>query len=250
MKAMTCPQCGALIRKISLREKFAECEYCDARILLADNRDKIVEVPDDTQAQPPNNLTPWEEHLENYRRVNERARRYDAPYTYPQKSASASPLTTVLVFVFIFLIAAGGFIMLAVGMFSATPSKRSEKLSLKPTAAPTVSYYPTPQPRINYQVTVKWNGANDMEHFENPEIRNEDLPTLDEKKLKNTVFKNREARVRVTIGTTGEVTSAEGVSGHPVLVKAAVAAAKKSIFNSRAKPTTRVLTYYFRLVSE
>jgi outer membrane biosynthesis protein TonB len=55
-------------------------------------------------------------------------------------------------------------------------------------------------------------------------------------------------QVRITIGTDGDVTKAEAISGHPILAEAAVEAAKKSLFNSRSKPTTRVMTYYFRLL--
>lgn len=250
MKAMTCPQCGALIRKISLKDKFAECEYCEARILLADNHDKIVEMPDKTPATPP--PTPWEQYRENYRQINERAKQYDAPYTYPQKRQSSS-LTTAIVFLVLILFVAGGFVLLAGSLLSPRqPSSLADRKPVKTAApSPTIQYVaPTPAPSINYQVKVQWNGANDMEHFENPVIENEKLPTLDVDELKKTVFKNRGVQVKVTIGTTGEVTSAEGISGHPVLKEAAVNAAKKTLFNSRAKPATRVLTYYFRLVTE
>lgn len=250
MKAMTCPQCGALIRKISLKDKFAECEYCDARILLADNRDKIVEMPDKTPAIPP--PTPWEQYRENYRKINERANQYNAPYTYPQKPQS-SFIPGVIVFLVIFLFVAGGFVLLAGSLLSPRPPSGLADTKPVKTAAPspTIRYVaPTPAPSINYQVKVQWNGANDMEHFENPVIENEKLPTLDVKELKKTVFKNRGVQVRVTIDTSGEVSNAEGISGHPVLMEAAVKAAKKTLFNSRQKPTTRVLTYYFRLITE
>lgn len=249
MKAMTCPQCGALIRKISLKDKFAECEYCEARILLADNRDKIVEMPDKTPATPP--PTPWEQYQENYRKINERAKQYDAPYTRPQEP-SYPFLSAFIIFGVIGLFVLGVFGLLVGSLFSSPPSRLADKNPVKTAApSPTIRYVaPTPAPSINYQVKVQWNGANDMEHFENPVLENEKLPTLDVDELKKTVFKNRAAQVRVTIGTTGEVTSAEGISGHPVLKEAAVNAAKKTLFNSRAKPATRVLTYYFRLVTE
>jgi hypothetical protein len=253
MKAMTCPQCGALIRKISLKDKFAECDYCEARILLADNRDRIVEMPDkpEAPAQPP--LTPYQQYQENYRKLNERVKQYDASDTDPQEPRSSTFLSGAVVLLALVLFVGGGFVLLAGGLLSSRPASLADKTPVKTAApSPSVQKYPapTPVPRITYEVKVQWSGANDMEHFEKPQIENEKLPTLDEKELKKTVFKNRGVQVRITINTDGEVTGAEAVSGHPVLAEAAVAAAKKTLFNSRAKPATRILTYYFRLITE
>ncbi len=245
MKAMTCPQCGALIKKISLKEEFAVCDYCEAKILLSENKDKIVEISE-------KKLSAWEQYRENHRKIKERVRQYNEPYMNPQEpDLSSSWFVTVIVFGCIFFIVIGGFIAI-IASFSSRPTNLIEKTQpSKTVASPTISYpSPTPVPRINYQVKVQWEGANDMEHFENPQIENEKLPIFDETELKNTVFKNRGVQVKVTIDTTGEVTSATGISGHPVLMEAAVAAAKKSLFNSRSKPTTRLLTYYFRLITE
>lgn len=108
----------------------------------------------------------------------------------------------------------------------------------------------TPLPSINYEVKAQWSGNNDIEHFENPQIDLSKLQTSDTETLKKTVFKNRKVEVKITIGANGEVTFAKSLSGHPILSEAAVNAAKKSLFNSRSKPTTRVLTYYFRLKDE
>lgn len=54
MKAITCPQCGALVKKISLRDKFVPCDYCGAKILFEENKERIIEIPDKTEEQ----LTP------------------------------------------------------------------------------------------------------------------------------------------------------------------------------------------------
>lgn len=244
---MTCPQCGALIKKISLKDKFAECEYCEARILLEENRDRIVEIPDKPDVPPP---TPWEQYQENYRKVNERAQQFNSPYLNPMppdRSAAAPVIVGLIVLVAAIIVFA------AVKGSKQPPSTNTAKLTtLKTTPFPTVQSYPTstPAPQIRYQVKVQWSGANDMEQFENPELDVDKLPTTNEAELKKTVFKNRAVQVKITIGTDGEVTSAEAISGHPILAEAAVAAAKKTLFNSRQKPTTRVLTYYFRLLSD
>jgi len=250
MKAMICPQCGGSIRKISLKENFAVCDYCEAQILLQENQDKIVEIPDETANQ--NQLTPWEQYRENYRKIEEKAKYNNEFFTYEEEpKPPSSVLPAVIIFLVIGLFAAGGFALLAGSLFSPRPSRLVEKHSIKPTASPTIEYpTTTPLPQINYQVKVQWSGANDMEYYENPQIESAKLPTFDENELKKIVFKNRGVQVKVTIDTSGEVTSAEAISGHPILKEAAVNAAKKTLFNSRQKPTTRILTYYFRLITE
>ena len=248
MKAMTCPQCGALIKKISLKDKFAECEYCEARILLEENRDRIVDIPDKPAVPPP---SPWEEYRANHQKVDERTPRFNSfDYNAEPKNSSAG---VVVIIGLIALVA--GIIVFATFRNSSPPpaanTARTTALKATPTPA-VVSWYPTPTPapQVNYQVKVQWSGANDMEQFENPQIDVSKLPSSDEAELKKTVFKNRAVQVKITIGTDGEVTSAEAVSGHPILAEASVEAAKKTLFNSRSKPTTRVLTYYFRLLSD
>lgn len=250
MKAMTCPQCGALIKRISLKDKFAVCDYCEVRILLEENRDRIVEIPDKPAAPPP---SPWEEYRENYRKVNERTQQFDRLDHLDHDSIPSNPSRPLLLLIIGLIVFGAGIITVVVLKNSSSRSANTQPRAVRTTTPfPTVQNYPipTPAPSVNYQVKVQWSGANDMEQYENPQIDTAKLPTTDEKELKKTVFKNRAVQVRITIGTDGEVTSAEAVSGHPILAEAAVEAAKKTLFNSRPKPTTRVLTYYFRLLSD
>lgn len=243
MKAIACPRCGALIKKISLKEEFADCDYCEAKILLSENKDKIVEISD-------KKLTPWDQYRENHRKIEERTKQNS--WDIEETNAETPRIFGFVIFGVIALIVVGVFVAIAGSMFASRPKNIIEKTEpSKVVAAPTVQYpKPTPAPRINYQVKVQFEGANDMEHFEDPQIENEKLPTFDEVELKKTVFKNRGVQVKVTIDTTGEVISAEGISGHPILKESAVNSAKKSLFNPRSKPTTRILTYYFRLITE
>lgn len=242
---MTCPQCGALIKKISLKEKYADCDYCEAKILLEANKDKIVEIPEQKSSA-------WDQYRENYRKINERTRQLNEPYMSPQEpDIESSNAVGVIVIVAVGFLIFGGLIALISS--GKTDSKKAKITNQTPVtaASPIFSYKtPTPEKRINYQVKVQWTGGNDMEHFENPQLENAKLPTLDENELKKTVFKNRTVQVRITINTDGEVSSAEGISGHPILKESAVEAAKKTLFNSRRKPTTRILTYYFRLITD
>ncbi len=253
MKAVTCPQCGALVKRISLKDKFAVCDYCGAKILLEDNRDKIVEIPDKKENVSEKQLTPWEQYRENHRKIEEKVkenawRDYDLPEDYQP------PQTRLFIFWLIF--GAIGITVLII-FIANLESEDSKPASVQPNntliikTSPTVNFpTPTPLPQINYEAKVQWEGANDMEHFENPQIDNTKLPTDDLNELKKTVFKNRGVQVKVIIDTTGEVISAQAISGHPILREAAVDSAKKSLFNSRQKPTNRILTYYFRLITE
>ena len=50
MKAITCPQCGGLIRHILPRQLIAECEYCGAKI-AAGERFQMSEPFDDEAAK-------------------------------------------------------------------------------------------------------------------------------------------------------------------------------------------------------
>lgn len=249
MKAITCPQCGALVKKIPLKDKFANCDYCSAKILLPDDKKLLIEIPDEEGAKEKPELTPYEQHLENTRKARERVRSYDEPYMYPQTDEKSEWR------VFLFVIAGfGAFFIIffnSKGCLSRPFADREEKAPVKTLTSPKIEYMmPTPVPRIIFQTKVQWNGANDMEHYENPQIDTSKLPTFDGKELKKTVFKNRAVQVKITIDTNGEVISAEAVSGHPILKEAAVNAARKTIFNPRRKPTSRVLTYYFHLTDE
>lgn len=248
MKAMTCLQCGAIIKKISRRDEFAHCAYCDAKILIEENKDRIIEINDKNAPEKP--LSGWEQYRENRRKVEERARQYDYLDNYSEEPASRNyPIVGMFVIVGIAGIST---LILAVNSDScrsSRPANVKEKFALKTEVSPKPEY-PTvkPVPPVKYEVKAQWSGDYDIEHFETPEIDQSKLPTSDPKELKKTVFKNRAVQVKITIDASGEVTSAEAISGHPILAEAAVNAAKKSLFNSRSKSATRVLTYYFRLV--
>jgi len=119
--------------------------------------------------------------------------------------------------------------------------------------APLPSWMNTPSkpaPVVNYQPRVSWDGPNDMEYFADPEVDISSVMNLTSEEVKATVFKNRIAKLRVVINTEGEIDNVETISGHPLLVAAATESAKRSIFSSRSKPTTRILTYTFRVLKD
>lgn len=229
MKAIICTQCGATIEDVSETSVIIHCEYCGARLWVA---------AESEPAAPPQ-IEPPEIYNE-------------------QPSASFSPVKIVIL-----IMAASVLIPLLIGVFAlkqpadkyayVTNVKRNA-LSPVPYSAPSPVSFATepakPVPVVNYQPRVAWDGPNDMEHFEEPEVDISSVADLTSEEVEKTVFKNRVVKLRVVINTEGEIDSVETISGHPILVEAATASAKRSIFRSRAKPTTRILTYTFRVLKD
>jgi len=89
-----------------------------------------------------------------------------------------------------------------------------------------------------------------MEYFAEPKVDTSSVPNLSSEELKQTVFKDRTVKLRVVINPEGEIDTVETISGHPLLVAAATESAKRSIFRNRSKPTTRILTYTFRVLKD
>jgi hypothetical protein len=116
--------------------------------------------------------------------------------------------------------------------------------------APTAPEPAKPIPVVNYQPRVSWDGPSDLEHFEEPQVDISSVSDMTTEQVKTTVFKNRIVKLRVVINTEGEINEVETISGHPILVEAATASAKRSIFRSRSKPTSRILTYTFRVLND
>ena len=229
MKAMSCTQCGATIEDVSESSVIIHCNYCGARLLV----DPIVR-PISAPVEEP-------------------------PPAYEEQSPETSTLKIVA-----FVIAASVLIPVLIGVFAVRNSKPdyatyvtdSNQYSLSPVTYPTPSSWSVssepakPLPVVNYQPRVSWDGPNDMENFDDPEVDISSVSDLTSDEVKKTVFKNRTVKLRVVINTEGEIDTVEKISGHPLLVDAATRSAKRSIFRSRAKPTTRVLTYTFRLLED
>jgi len=231
MKAITCPQCGATIEHVLETSTIIDCEYCGARIMM----DRAEEA-----SKPP---LPAQE---------------TSPITYEPQDADNSPFRIVATLITLIVIVP---VFIAVA-FIAKPKKREPvRYNDKPVTYSTPSSTPsswsftadknTKQlPNVNYQPRVAWDGPNDMEYFDDPQVDISSVADLTSEEVKNTVFKNRVVKLRVVINTEGEIDDVETISGHPLLVAAATESAKRSIFRSRPKPTTRVLTYTFRLLKD
>lgn len=231
MKAINCPQCGATIENVSERSGIVDCEYCGARIMM----DRLPPAPPDTSLN--SGFTP------------------DPSFklsTPPGSQVNFGAIAGVAVAVIsIFLI----FISFNSKTSKPTPSKiytapSSPTIYSTPSSSSVSTEPAKPVPVVNYQPRVLWDGPNDMEYFEDPEVDISSVSDLTSDEVKKTVFKNRVAKLRVIINTDGEIDTVEPISGHPLLVEAATESAKKSIFKQRAKPTTRILTYTFRVLPD
>ncbi len=227
MKAINCTQCGATIKDVSERSLIIHCNYCGARIMLQPVQNPVKQ----TLVDPP--------EFE-----------IDSPPIPALKLAAvvvaAALLVPILIIVVVFV------------------NKPTQPTPAKVYSAPSTPYtYPTPSsgsvssevpakpiPVVNYQPRIAWDGPNDLEHFDSPEVDISSVSHLTTEEVKKTVFKDRTVKLRVVINTEGEIDTVETISGHPLLVEAASASAKRSIFRSRAKPTTRVLTYTFRVLKD
>jgi hypothetical protein len=244
MKAMTCSQCGALIERIRIDDKFAECVYCHALIPVV--REKVVEIPDKKPAAV-KKPTAYEEYL---RRKEQYA------------SEPAEPEGNPLIGGIVILAVIGAFVVLIAVVFlnslftppknnafdrSETDGETSRPAVTYPEPDATVTPAPTPIPDISYRSYVKYTTSIGVEHIELPTIEAEQLSTFDIKELKKTVFKEKRIRVRITINTDGEVLDAKALNGHEALRESSVRAARKSLFTTRKRESQTTLTYIYVL---
>ena len=226
MKAITCTQCGARIENVSESSLIINCEYCGARLILDPRKPEPV--------SPPMPAPDFE--FANVERPN--------ATSFAVGIAALFLIPIVIVF-FVYL-----------GQSQRKPEQPEPSyVYTPPTPYPapawSVSTEPVkPTPIVNYQPRVSWDGPNDMEHFADPEVDISSVAHLSSDEIKKTVFKDRTVKLRVVINTEGEIDDVTTVSGHPILVQAATQSARSSIFRSRSKPTTRILTYTFRVLKD
>lgn len=232
MRAINCTQCGAVIEDVSERSVIIDCDYCGARIMLDARQSKLEPKPEPVP--------------------------FPEPYLEPSDS-TGRPLTVIGVAVGLMFL-----VFIVAGVFSVsrdTKESGSSGLYSSPPATPYAYSTPSswtvstetpekPLPVVNYQPRLSWDGPNDIEHFEEPDVDISSVSHLTSEEVKNTVFKNRVVKLRAIINTEGEIDTVETISGHPLLVAAATESAKRSIFRSRSKPTTRVLTFTFRVLKD
>lgn len=252
MKAISCPQCGALIKEIAERQTVTVCDYCGANVLIAADKTFIAAPP--KKDIPPN---------PNIRKSGENAL-WNSPFSDPTIYGEANKRKPPFISVptAVGLLCAGFFIFIVVAV-SVSSKKKPEPARLlaatpAPYAPPTPIFvppvFPTPLPQIeedgpvfNFSYRVSWDSAIPEQHIELPTLKDVDFPSNDLKTLRKTVFAQKIVRVKIRIDTNGEVVRATAVSGHQILRTAAETAALASYFAERRKPLDTTLVYHFQI---
>jgi hypothetical protein len=231
MKAITCSQCGALIKQIRLRDKFAECDYCHAKIPV--EKEKVIVI---SEKKP---------QLEKLSEKQKKSvfRSYDLDEDYVPEISEESKIVGFMIFI-AFVIAVP---IVLYYIFSPDDVKpKTVKESYK-TETPT----PASEPCPNISVFITNSYWEDDKHFiQNPELSNSALPTCDLTELRKGIFsdRNRIVEVKVTVNKEGDVTAAKLVSGDEFFKESAERAALKSLFIKQKRQTTKTITYrYFIL---
>lgn len=243
MKAITCSQCGALVTEISTRDKFANCNYCGAKILIEENKERIIEI-DKKEANTLRKLDPAERN-----RLFQTMVEQNNDYRGHKETADTLRILIVIVLIALPIIAP----ILITSYFKSkarqdTNSNKVQFVSTQTTPTPQTVYQPTETlPDINYETYVQYDTSIDVDLISQPVIEMGNLPSSDVNELKKTVFATRKIRVRVTIEENGDVSEAKALNGHKILQESSVEAAKKTLFAARKKKTTAVLTYIYIL---
>lgn len=247
MKAITCSQCGALIKRISLTDKFAHCDYCGAKILIEENKEQIIEIREKDSTKPPTKAVPKFDAVERDQLFRTMVELNNDETVYDDTRHTFKILAGLGIIAF-FIVAP---VVLVAFFASKADQKSTKKVEFVSTPA-----FPTPKipdqrqeplPDIKYRSYVQYDTNIDADLLELPVIRLEQLPTTDLKELRKTVFAQRKIRVRITIDENGDVNEAKALNGHEVLRESSVEAAKKSLFSARKRKTTTVLTYIYIL---
>lgn len=243
MKAITCSQCGALVTEISIRDKFADCNYCGAKILIEENKERIIEIGK-KEANTLRKLDPAERN----RLFQTMVEQNNDPKGHKETADTFKILLTIGLIAFAIIAP-----ILIVSYFKSKDRQDSNSNRVQFASTPTAStpeiIYQTsePLPDINYETYVQYDTSIDVDLIKHPVIPMENLPTSDINELKKTVFATRKIRVRVTIEENGDVSEAKALNGHQILQESSVEAAEKTLFAARKKKTTAVLTYIYIL---
>jgi len=253
MKAITCPQCGALIKEVSERQAMTECTYCEAKVLIPRNNKYFLETDESEKRISPNEnikksgtQTIWNSPFSDQSVYSET---FDK--NHKSKNNVAAVITVLCVGFFVLIVISAGVSSrkkAAQTRVFSTPYKYSTPI---PSYTP-FPVYSTPlpeEPEITFDLSyrVSWDSAISEQHIELPTLKDVDFPSDDLKTLKKTVFAQKIIRVRVRIDANGEVVQAKAISGHQLLKDAAENAARASFFTERKKPLNTVITYYFEI---
>lgn len=204
MKAITCSQCGAIIKNFSLNAEFASCSYCNAKFRMRDV--KVEDIPRKEVIRI-NSL------IENYSSdVAKIANKDYTPYKY-------------LIGLFSLIIV----IIVGVAWFNGY-QRGSLKFGLdQPSIKTTITA------RTQISLTEYNEGSKAILNFdklEYPEIFNTDLLNYESNEIIEKIFSEKTINVKVKVDKNGSITEAKAENGHKHLQKACEKAAMKSTFHT------------------
>jgi hypothetical protein len=207
MKTFNCTQCGASIKRISLKDRWAHCDYCKARFLLPEEKRPIV-----------TGLT--------FGVITAGDSDDDGPESGRIWIAAACVLGVALV-VFSGIKYQGD-----VAREEALKAEKAKETRLR-------EEYVT-----NVPVSVEWDGgADDVLHYELPAVNTTTFALA--RRLEKAPSSRYVVVVQVKLDQEGKASEVEAVTGNIMLQQFATKAARATFFSPRSKKKKRKITYTF-----
>ena len=207
MKTFNCTQCGASIEQISLKDRWAHCEYCKARFLLPEEKRPIV-----------TSLT-----FGVIKAGDSESDELDFSLWKP----------ALLVLGFLLVIYGVVKYQEHLNRAEASRIEKAKEIRLKEVSKVT-----------NVLVSVEWDGgSDDVLHYELPTLDTSAFALA--RRIENASGAKHVVVIRVRLDRQGNVTEAEPVSGNVMLQQLATKAAEKTVFSADPKKRTRTITYTF-----
>lgn len=137
MKAITCPQCGSLISKVSEQQAIVQCDYCDAKIMIP----REV-APQNTEAKP--------------ELINRLGYPIDQYVPFDERQTSNNSIKAIVI-TLLLVFGIGFIIILAIASNS---KSRPGTTSPKPTSykTPNTTSTTAPTPKKDYEVLLEFGG--------------------------------------------------------------------------------------------
>jgi hypothetical protein len=218
MKAITCSQCGALIKGISMKKEFASCDYCGAEMQIKLFEKKVIDIPNKI-AKDVKTQTHWEIYLKNR---EENRRKYNQHHvTISENDDSVATL---------FL--PGLFIVLVLGLSAFLYYSFNKNENLKYADF-----------KVTSEISYPSNLRKEKLHF--PKIFRENISESDVENLRDLAPEKRIIKVRIMINKQGEILKAVAETNNSLLRESAEKAALKTSFYPIGYSTNEFITYRF-----
>lgn len=221
MKAIICPQCGGLIKKVSEGKSIADCGYCGAKVLLP-RAEKPAPEPEtrDTSRVPLEDYKPFDDY-DPYHQVDHG----DLPI---EEFLATQNETAFKIIAVVGAVGVVVFMFIALGLGGVIKRGGTSDDDIPPTP---YRYTPTPAPQ--YVVTTLGNA--DAESLP--------VPVLPKGV---TIKAPVQIPVVVSVDEQGAVYDAQSYEGPEALRKAAIQAARKARFPVKnGQRSSGILTYDF-----